>query len=95
VTFILIHPTAEYPFKDGWEFVCTVEGCAYRARYYTPAGASVLQLEIIDTGNDTARHTSNSISDIGNIVKTNSMVPWLTPRLRKQIDEILKKKGMF
>lgn len=60
-----IHRTITNRIPDeqggGWEFWCAE--CSYRVRYAHPASPGEQQLQIIDAGDPTARHTSQSIED--------------------------------
>ena len=75
----------------GWEFACPT--CGYRARYLTPAQHEP-QLEILNLGDPNARHTSNHVpirpvEDWPVSASDDVREAWLTPELRRQMEDLL------
>jgi hypothetical protein len=84
--------------SDAWDFSCPL--CAYHARYYKPTGQGDYSLEIINAGESLVRHVSAQGEPAGRIdstfraaglIEDSEEETWLTPHLRAQIYEILKK----
>lgn len=84
------------PGGSVWEFFC--HDCGYQARYIDMAQHGEQKLEILDVGDPAARHTNNS-HELGRVGELGSRgaqerevadeESWLTPELRKQIEDIL------
>jgi hypothetical protein len=99
---LLVHHTVTSKIQDaaqnGWEFRCPT--CGYRARYFAHPRPGAPQLEILHPGNRQARHLSNStpgnsIPKLGtNVIENEGDESWLTPKLRQQMEDLLKDVNM-
>jgi hypothetical protein len=82
-----VHHTITNRTKNSWVFVCPT--CGYKARYNTESRQNEPQLEILQIGDPQARHASNHAQ-----VSITDDEAWLTPKLRQQMEELLKDVDM-
>ena len=95
---ITVHQTITRKIQDmpepGWEFVCPI--CGYHVRYIARSRPGASQLEVLHIGNPHARHVSNQPQSRPAVTGTPCLdenvgdEAWLTPRLRQQMEDLLK-----
>ncbi len=84
----------ENEHSSGWEFTCSE--CSYRARYLHRHDFDEHTFEILNSGDPGARHTNTPIDepspanwyDTGNNLDQEVDESWLTPEIRKKLEEI-------
>jgi hypothetical protein len=88
-----IHQTATQRLQVAtghvWEFVCPT--CGYRAHYTEDAEEGRQHFKVVAQGDPQARHTNNPVPiepfRLGPELYDDE--PWLTPELRRQMEELL------